>query len=316
MTTSPHILGVPDSAGDPFLRNLNLALQAFATLSASSAEPPVKDRCMLWFDQSTAILKMRNPSNIAWVNILRITDAGVEPLLHGDTITSISTLTTNVDGYIRALKNGTFRVEDVSSPDIPIFGIGKSGMVPGPSAAEANNGGSLRSDGAWRLGPIVLASRQFAGATDYALSNIPRSSAYRIALRAVLSNNQSLVLQVGSGGSPAQSGYRSNVSHYYVLGDGSNADDETLSSGFQFWRTYGNPAEIVVIGELVSLGGNQWVWASSGGIVTGNITADVSRGVVTLPGVLDYMRVISAGNPRGSYGNRASINSGSIQVYT
>lgn len=324
MTVSPHVLGLPDSAGDPFLRNLNLVLQAVTTLNSSSAEPPVKERCMLWFDQSTAVLRMRNPSNTSWLPVLRVTDSGIDPLLRGDSITSIATLTTNVDGYIRALRNGTFRVEDVSSPDIPIFDVGKSGMVPGPSAAEVNVGGSLRADGAWRIGPTVLASRQFAGATDYALSNIPRQTAYRVAIRAKLSNGQPLVLQIGSGGSPSQSGYKCSVSRYYVDVDKGanslasnqvrNGVPELLSSGFQVFRSFSSAQDMVIVGDLAS-SGNQWIWSGTGGSVDGGTDGDASRGAISLGGSLDYIRVISAGDPRGSYGDRASINSGFIAVY-
>lgn len=332
MPVSLALGGLADQPGGPFLNELNGAVRAIVSFSASSSEPPVFDQCMAWFDLNTNHWKIRNPQNTAWVSVFRITSTGAVPLIQGIDTTPLASLASALasapagsEGFLKRNANGAIVVATMESPDLPTFGVGRSGMVPGVTAAQLDANAALRAQG-WKLGPVLVGERVFAGAQDYALA-LPQADRYQISVRVAMSNTQPLFLQVGNGGSPRQSGYQCTVSRSAVDVDpGANSlssnqvrqvQPETAGAGFQLWRTHGSITQMFVDGELVNMGGGQWCWKSSGGALTGGVDADVSRGDVTLSGgtPLDYIRVISAGSPYGTFNNRASINTGKIRVF-
>lgn len=313
MPTSLYALALPDVPGAVFLAFLNGVLQAISSFHSGSAEPPVKQACMPWMDLSTNTLKMRDTANVAWLPLFRITSAGAEPIYRGQALGPLATLTSESRGYLWSNGDGSFTVQDVSTPDIPIFGVGAAGMVPGPTAFAADAGAYLRADGSWRFGPTVQ-SRTFAGAQDYSIGNLPRSDVYNVALYVQLSNPQSLVLQVGNNGTPRQTGYTNAASRSFYDGS-SHASADLATWGFELWSQYPDNRQIVIDGRLVLVGDNKWMWVGNGGWIGGGVDGDSSRGTVDLTGQLDFVRVLPCGNPRGSFNARASMNQGSLRVW-
>ena len=310
MPVSLYAFGCPDSSGAIYLPNQASAHTAHATLNSSSTEPPVKAACMPWFDLSTNTFKVRDTSNITWIPIWRLTNAGVEPLYRGQPLGPLAALvpTPGSSGYIWANADGTVVVQDVSTPDIPVFSVRTAGMVPGPTALQSDFRSRLSADGAWRDGPQIFGSREFAGAQDYSIGGLARSEVYRVAVWANLSNAQTLVLQVGSSGSPKQTGYSAIASR-------SSSSPTAATFGFELWDKYDEVRQMIIVGDLVSVGGNFWSWSGSGGPAVGGADGDISRGLVQLSGPLDFIRVLPSGNPRGTFNARASMNSGSIKVF-
>lgn len=310
MPVSLYAFGCPDSSGAIYLPNQVSAHTAHATLNSSSTEPPVKAACMPWFDLSTNTLKVRDTSNITWIPIWRLTNAGVEPLYRGQPLGPLAALvpTPGSSGYIWANADGTVIVQDVSTPDIPVFSVRTAGMVPGPTAAQADNRASLRADGTWDSAALPY-SRRFAGAQNYELGGLPRSSVYNVAIRSILSNAQGLVLQVGSGGTPKQTGYSSMAVR------GSSTPPGIATWGFELWDVYPEAYQVIIMGQLVNMGDNVWIWVGNGGRAGSGSEVDSSRGVVTLSGQLDFIRILPSGNPRGTFNARASMNDGSIVVW-
>lgn len=324
MPTSLYALALPDVPGAVFLAFLNGVLQAISSFHSGSAEPPVKQACMPWMDLSTNTLKIRDTANVAWLSLFRITNAGAEPIYRGQALGPLATLTSESRGYLWSNGDGSFTVQDVSTPDIPIFGVGAAGMVPGPTAAQTDAGAYLRADGSWRFGPTVQ-TRRFAGAQDYSIGNLPRSEVYHVRVYARLSNAQSLVLQVGNGGTPKQTGYANAVSRSYVAvaqgvdslssGDVTQSSASTATWGFEIWDQYPEIRPVVIDGRLVHVGDNLWTWVGHGGWTGGGVDGDSSRGTVSLTGQLDFVRILPCGNPRGTFNSRASMNDGSIVVW-
>lgn len=311
MAASAFLLGVPDTSGDLFLANVNGVFQAVATCNISSTEPPVKAAGMLWFDSNTGRLKQRNQSNTAWASIYVVRNNKCIPILNDDELTNIATLQPNVDGYV-ACKNGVFIVEQIDTPDIPMFGVNKGGIVPGVTSAQANGFALLRSNGSWSdPGPALLGSASFAGATNYFLS-ITYSRRYEIAIRARLSGTQALILQIGSGGSPTQLGYTSQATRY----DGTGDDFSTSTDrGFILYRpTVQAGHDFVANCTLANINGDRWQLTGNGGFTDVSSDSDTCRGDVTLNGKLNYMKIAAAGSPVGTFNNMNSIDSGHMTV--
>lgn len=322
MAVSAFILGVPDTSGDLFLANVNGAFQAVATCNISSTEPPVKAAGMLWFDSNTGRLKQRNQSNTAWVAIYAVRNNKCIPLLNDDELTSISTLKPDFDGYV-SCKNGVFVVEQIDTPDIPLFGVNKGGIVPGVTSAQSAGFGILRSSGVWTdPGPALLGSVDFAGANNYFIS-VAYSRCYQIAVRAKLSGTQPLILQIGSGGSPTQLGYVSRASRFNILintanslssGDIQVGFSESTDRGFILFRTPTSSMEFMMNLTLINTKGNKWQLSGNGGFLASNSDGDSCRGEVTLEGKLNYMKITAAGSPTGTFNTMNSIDSGNMTV--
>lgn len=311
MPTSAWLLGVPDTSGDIYLANSNGNFLALATCSSSSSEPPVKAAGMLWLDLNEGRLKQRNQTNSQWVPVYALRNNQCIPIRAGEELSNIATLQPNVDGYVRC-KNGVFLLESIDSPDVPMFGVNRSGIVPGVTTAQSSQPYKLLSNGTWgEPGVSDAANVTFSGAKEYAVAVWPARS-YTVQVRVRLSGGgQNVVLQIGSGGSPAQTGYASRVSR--VTGD-----DSTRSAGsdrcFVLNRTYEFAQELLFTATLNQAPGNRWLFSNTGGTLAVDAHADVGRGEVTLPGRLNYMRVLTGGAPLGSFNNTQSLDSGFLLV--
>lgn len=67
---------IADASAASVLSDLNSALQALASLSSGSVEPPVKYANMLWYDTGSSILKIRNEANSAWIAVGEVDQGG------------------------------------------------------------------------------------------------------------------------------------------------------------------------------------------------------------------------------------------------
>lgn len=324
MAQSSNILGQPDDSGLIFLQKHNGVLQALSSHHCGASEPPTKIQCMTWFDLSTFTLKIRDPQNLNWHLLSKYENGVLVPCWGGVPITRIATLAPSVDGYVRYV-SGVPTVEDISTPDIPIFGVSRPGMVPGPSAVASDSRYRLCADGQWRAGLVTVAQRNFGGNKDYG-TNVPPASYYKLTIRAKLSGTQPLLLQIGNSGSPKQTGYLSRATRaelFITQGKSGLASNEvyniegwTTDRGFLLWRQYGGAPEFLMTADLVSHGQNKWTLVGTGGhLGPGQPSdSDSSFGEVSLSGTLDYIRVIAAGSPFGTFNNQHSIDSGSLVV--
>jgi hypothetical protein len=66
---SQHDLDIADAAGAAFLTDLNLSLKALGSLSSGSSAPATTYAYQWWLDTASAVLKMRNSANSAWVTM-------------------------------------------------------------------------------------------------------------------------------------------------------------------------------------------------------------------------------------------------------
>lgn len=323
MATSNWLLGVPDTSGDIFLANVNGVFQALATCSISSSEPPVKSAGMLWFDVNEGRLKQRNQNNSVWVPIFAIRNNQCIPLYNGQEVSNIVAVQPKGDGYLRC-KNGVFILESIDSPDVPMFGVNRSGIVPGVTTEQSNSGYILKSNGAWDPpGSRRLGSVSFSGAKDYSIAGFSAAQAYIVSLQCRLSGGQSLMLQIGSGGSPTQQGYTSKasrVSPIDIYGDQNNTNINS-DRGFVVFRPYAesgaNPATWVFNCSLLNPTGNMWTFTGVGSTGKGGVQGSIDNcyGYVSLPGQLNYIRAISSGSPVGSFNNQNAIDSGYLSIF-
>lgn len=308
MSTAIHVAGVPDSSGLLFLANNNAMLAALVTSFASSVEPVEKAQLMRWFDLTTATMKIRNQANTAWISVFKIRNGQIVPLMNGDELSPIVTLATGKIGYVYATGTG-FEVQEIDSPDIPLFGIGHSGVVPGITTSQNGGGHALRASGDWYLGAWSVGSRTFGGDKAYPMT-VPVADRYCIASRVKLSGGQQLMLQIGSGGSPKQIDYQSSA-----MRAGEDPDSETR--GFLLWKNYSSIRNMVVSGVLTRGAGNEWLWTGMAQNLGSQSmqAADTTSGTVTIPGNVNYIRVLAGGSPVGSFNNQNSLDEGWVTVY-
>jgi len=66
---SQHDMDIANQAGAPFRQDLNLALQALASLSSGAAAPATTFPFQLWADTANSWIWQRNAANTAWISI-------------------------------------------------------------------------------------------------------------------------------------------------------------------------------------------------------------------------------------------------------
>lgn len=321
MATSNWLLGVPDTSGDIFLANVNGVFQALATCSIGSSEPPVKSAGMMWFDLNDGRLKQRNQNNSVWVPIFAIRNNQCIPLYNGQEVSNIVAVQPKGDGYLRC-KNGVFILESIDSPDIPMFGVNRSGIVPGVTSAQSNLPFILKSSGTWDPpGQRRVTDVSFTGAKEYAVGISMQSQRYSVCIESKLSGAQPLMMQIGSGGSPVQQGYRAVASRQSPTDTYNDIAAPSISSdkGFIFYRQYPNNVSPVIVlnAELYNPRGNAWVIS---GTAMSNVAGQQSNinvfgGSTSINGTLNYIRVLSSGSPVGSFNDQNSIDSGYMSVF-
>ena len=69
---SQHDYIISNQDGASFRSDLNLALQAGATLNSGPTEPATRYAYMLWHDTTAGVLKQRNAANTAWASLIDV----------------------------------------------------------------------------------------------------------------------------------------------------------------------------------------------------------------------------------------------------
>lgn len=72
---SQHDFDIANQAGAPFRADLNLALQALASINAGATAPATTYAYQMWYDTTLGLLKYRNGANSAWVIFGPVADA-------------------------------------------------------------------------------------------------------------------------------------------------------------------------------------------------------------------------------------------------
>lgn len=103
---SQHDFIIDDQAGASFLVDLNANLAAIVSNNSGASEPAVTYAFQWWADTTTDILKIRNESNNAWINVFDLA-AGV--ILLADNAVTTSKL---VDGVLSANAAGRAKMAD------------------------------------------------------------------------------------------------------------------------------------------------------------------------------------------------------------
>lgn len=308
MASTNFPLGPPDSSGLIYVVNNAQCHAAQTTHNASSVEPVEKPQLMFWFDLRTNVMNVRTPDATAWMQLFRVRGNKIYPLQAGAELSPIVTLETGKQGYVYATGTG-FEVQEIDSPDIPLFGVGHAGIVPGVTNQQSGLPAALRSDGSWKLGSAEIASRTFSGAKEYPMT-VPAADRYCIAGRVKLSGGQQLMMQIGSGGSPKQLDYTSSA-----MRAGEDPDSETR--GFLLWNNYSTIRSMVFSGILTRGSGNEWLWTGMAQNLGSQIVqaGDATSGTVTIPGSMNYIRVLAGGSPVGTFNNQNSIDEGWVTVH-
>ncbi len=68
---------ISDQSGTAFLSDLNAHLGAIVSQNSGATEPAVMYAYMTWADTTSGWMKQRNAANTGWVNVYRLSDAGI-----------------------------------------------------------------------------------------------------------------------------------------------------------------------------------------------------------------------------------------------
>lgn len=93
---SQHDYDIANAPGASVRADLNAVLSALATLNSGASAPSVTFPHMLWFDESTNILKIRNDANTAWLSMANITTTLYTPYRQGVALGDAATRTIGV----------------------------------------------------------------------------------------------------------------------------------------------------------------------------------------------------------------------------
>ena len=91
---SQHDFDIANQAGAPFRADLNLALQALASLNAGATAPATTYAYQPWYDTTLGLLKFRNGSNSAWVIFGPVADASQHVIY----VNNLAKIYVNADG--------------------------------------------------------------------------------------------------------------------------------------------------------------------------------------------------------------------------
>lgn len=217
-------------------------------------------------------------STVAELNILdgaTVTVAEIN-ILDGDTA---ATATTLVDAD-RLVANDDGTMVQIAMTDVRDYLLIDEDDMASDSATKLPTQQSVKAyvdSKEWVEGTVTATT----SGTAFDLTSLPAGiSEIEVMLyRVSLSDNDDLLVQIGTGGSPTTSGYLS-----YSGGSGSTA-------GFAV-RNSSNSAQNSAIMHIVRYNGNDWV--SSHGVATGN-TGEGGGGSVSLAGELDNLRLTRDG---------------------
>ena len=104
---------IADQSFPNFRADLNLALQALASLSSGATAPTVPFANQLWYETDTNTLWIRNELNTAWLDLMRIDQATGSPSFVSGSV-GIGTASPAVPLHLKNT-NPTFRIEDTDT---------------------------------------------------------------------------------------------------------------------------------------------------------------------------------------------------------
>ena len=137
-----HDYNLANQSGASFRSDLNNALQAILTNNSSASSPSTTAAYMFWADTNTGILKIRNSSNDAWVELLQ---------LDGTLTLEDGSASAVALGFRDELNTGIFS-SGASNFDVAIAGTTRLNI----SATGLNVTGTVTDDGATHDGDVTF----------------------------------------------------------------------------------------------------------------------------------------------------------------
>ena len=137
-----HDYNLANQSGASFRSDLNDALQAVLTNNSSASSPSTTAAYMFWADTNTGILKIRNSSNDAWVELLQ---------LDGTLTLEDGSASAVALGFRDELNTGIFS-SGASNFDVAIAGT----TILNISASGLNVTGTVTDDGATHDGDVTF----------------------------------------------------------------------------------------------------------------------------------------------------------------
>jgi len=137
-----HDYNLANASGASFRADLNNALQAILTNNSSASSPSTTAAYMFWADTNTGILKIRNSSNDAWVELLQ---------LDGTLTLEDGSASAVALGFRDELNTGIFS-SGANNFDVSIAGTTRLNI----SASGINITGTVTDDGATHDGDVLF----------------------------------------------------------------------------------------------------------------------------------------------------------------
>ena len=137
-----HDYNLANASGASFRADLNNALQAILTNNSSASSPSTTAAYMFWADTNTGILKIRNSSNDAWVELLQ---------LDGTLTLEDGSASAVALGFRDELNTGIFS-SGANNFDVSIAGTTRLNI----SASGINITGTVTDDGATHDGDVTF----------------------------------------------------------------------------------------------------------------------------------------------------------------
>ena len=137
-----HDYNLANQSGASFRSDLNDALQAVLTNNSSASSPSTTAAYMFWADTNTGILKIRNSSNDAWVELLQ---------LDGTLTLEDGSASAVALGFRDELNTGIFS-SGANNFDVSIAGTTRLNI----SASGINITGTVTDDGATHDGDVLF----------------------------------------------------------------------------------------------------------------------------------------------------------------
>lgn len=308
-------LQMADTPGAAFRANLNTLLMALATMHSGPTPPSDTEPFMPWFDTSVtpAVLRFRNAADTAWVDYdMRAAGLGVDTLTTGadpnsNTISGLRRAAPGAAG--NPLSGEAFSYLQLAGSVVGnriqiaigetsgrVFWRRRSGSFNAWSeaASVASLTGLLETplNRGTPISPTGTTVAEFVGIPSWAR----RVTAMMLSASTV--GTSPFVVQLGTSAGFVSSGYSGSG------GDVVGATAAIASVGFQLGTASAASAFQSGAVTIENIGGNQWV-AFGGTTRADAAQVYVTGGSVSLPGVLDRVRIATTG---------ANIDAGTFNV--